>query len=134
MSCSPWRSGAGEPIAVRPRCRRLHAEARFGSLTTARISARGAVHRARMDLAATRSPRMRRSSIALAVALLFVSAFSAARDLPVVDPGVRAGDAFFQYVNGAWLKATEIPPDRSSMGDDVVLNELNNQRTLDILE
>jgi predicted metalloendopeptidase len=77
---------------------------------------------------------MRRSSIALTVALLLVSAFSSARDLPVVDASVRPGDAFFQYVNGAWLKATEIPPDRSSIGDGEVLTELNNQRTLDILE
>jgi putative endopeptidase len=77
---------------------------------------------------------MRRSSIALAVALLLLTAFSSARDLPVVDASVRPGDAFFQYVNGAWLKATEIPPDRSSIGDGEVLTELNNQRTLDILE
>ena len=28
----------------------------------------------------------------------------------------------------------KIPPDRSSMGDDVVLAELNNQRTLDIIK
>src|SRR5262245_10241494 len=87
-----------------------------------------------MDWSQPGAPCMRRSSIALAFALLVISTFSVARDLPVVDSSVQPGDAFFQYVNGAWLKATEIPPDRSSVGDDVALTELNNQRTLDILE
>ena len=51
-----------------------------------------------------------------------------------MDTTVRPGNDFFRYANGPWLKATEIPPDRSSMGDDVVLAELNNQRTLDIIK
>jgi predicted metalloendopeptidase len=66
---------------------------------------------------------------------LTVAVFSSlAADLPAVDSSVRPGDAFFQYVNGAWLKATEIPPDRSSISDDVALTEQNNQRTLDIIQ
>lgn len=69
------------------------------------------------------------------VALLFMSAVDAhAADLSAVDPGVRPGDDFYRYANGPWLKATEIPPDRSSIGDDVALSEANNQRTLDIIK
>jgi predicted metalloendopeptidase len=75
---------------------------------------------------------MRRALLTL---ILFVAVFrSLATDLPAVDSSVRPGDAFFQYVNGAWLKATEIPLDRSSISDDVTLTEQNNQRTLDIIE
>src|SRR5207342_3491333 len=51
-----------------------------------------------------------------------------------VDASVRPGNDFYRYANGPWLKTTEIPPDRSSMGDDVVLAELNSQRTLDIIK
>ncbi len=76
---------------------------------------------------------MRRALLTLT--LLTIAAFrSLAADLPAVDSSVHPGDAFFQYVNGAWLKATEIPPDRSSISDDVVLTEQNNQRTLDIID
>jgi predicted metalloendopeptidase len=55
-------------------------------------------------------------------------------DLPAVDTSVRPGDAFFQYVNGTWLKSTEIPPDRSSVSNDTVLSELNLKRTREIIE
>src|SRR5439155_3448407 len=37
-------------------------------------------------------------------------------DLAGIDRLVAPGDDFFRYANGAWLKATEIPPDRSSYG------------------
>jgi putative endopeptidase len=33
-----------------------------------------------------------------------------------IDPGVRAQDDFFTYLNGKWLKTTEIPGDKSSWG------------------
>ena len=67
---------------------------------------------------------------------LFVVAISGAfaRTLPVVDSSVRPGDAFFQYVNGAWLKEMQIPPDRASIGDDVLLSERSDQRTLEIIQ
>jgi putative endopeptidase len=32
------------------------------------------------------------------------------------DPSVRAQDDFFEYLNGKWLKTTEIPADKSSWG------------------
>jgi putative endopeptidase len=65
---------------------------------------------------------------------LTLAAGSAARDLPVVDTSVRPGDAFYQYVNGAWLKATEIPADRSSMSDGAVLSEQADARTREIIQ
>jgi len=77
---------------------------------------------------------MRRSLPAAVYALLLFTCGALAADLPAVDSSVRAGDAFFQYVNGAWLKATEIPPDRSSISDDVALTEQNNKRTLEIIQ
>src|SRR5262245_45583173 len=72
----------------------------------------------------------------VSVVVLFITTMSGslASSLPVVDKSVRPGDAFFQYVNGTWLKATDIPPDRASIGDDVVLSERNDQRTLQIIQ
>jgi len=37
-------------------------------------------------------------------------------DLASFDTTVRPQDDFYQYVNGGWLKKTEIPPDRSRYG------------------
>ncbi len=67
-------------------------------------------------------------------ALLTAASFASAGDLPAVDTSVRAGDAFFQYVNGAWLKATEIPADRSWVSDSAVLADLADKRTRDIIQ
>ena len=36
---------------------------------------------------------------------------------------VKPGDDFFDYVNGAWAKRTEIAPDRTFVGIDSVLND-----------
>jgi predicted metalloendopeptidase len=40
-----------------------------------------------------------------------------------IDPSVRAQDNFFEYQNGKWLKATEIPADKSSWGSFAKLHE-----------
>ena len=77
---------------------------------------------------------MKISALAQAAALLAAAANSPGGNLPQVDPSVRPGDAFFQYVNGAWLKATEIPADRSSVSDSTVLAEQGDQRTRDIIQ
>ncbi|MDP3670631.1 MAG: M13 family metallopeptidase N-terminal domain-containing protein, partial [Telluria sp.] len=37
-------------------------------------------------------------------------------DTQFIDPSVRAQDDFFTYLNGKWLKSTEIPADKSSWG------------------
>jgi endothelin-converting enzyme/putative endopeptidase len=44
-------------------------------------------------------------------------------DLTAIDSGVKPGDDFFAYVNGAWAKRTEIATDRTFVGIDSVLND-----------
>jgi len=44
-------------------------------------------------------------------------------DLSAMDSGVKPGDDFFDYVNGAWAKRTEIAADRTFVGIDSVLND-----------
>jgi putative endopeptidase len=40
-----------------------------------------------------------------------------------METSVKPGDDFFRYANGTWLKTTEIAPDRTSAGVDVVLTD-----------
>ena len=54
-------------------------------------------------------------------------------DLAGIDRAVAPGDDFFRYANGNWLKATDIPPDRSSYGTSAMLAELTAQRTVDLI-
>jgi len=49
-------------------------------------------------------------------------------DVSAIDRSVAPGDDFFRYANGAWLKRTEIPPDRSYWGASGVLAELTDRR------
>jgi len=44
-------------------------------------------------------------------------------DATAMDSAVKPGDDFFDYVNGAWFKRTEIAPDRTFAGIDSVLND-----------
>jgi len=44
-------------------------------------------------------------------------------DLTAIDSAVKPGDDFFDYVNGAWAKRTEIAADRTFVGIDSVLND-----------
>jgi putative endopeptidase len=55
-------------------------------------------------------------------------------DLSSLDPSVVAGDDFFDYANGSWLKRTEIPSDSSRWGAFSALNEKSLLRTKDLLE
>ena len=50
-------------------------------------------------------------------------------DLAGIDKAVAPGDDFFMYANGAWYKATEIPPDRSAFGSSSILDERTVERT-----
>jgi predicted metalloendopeptidase len=54
-------------------------------------------------------------------------------DLAGIDRSVAPGDDFFRYANGTWLKATEIPADRSVWGTSSVLGELTARRTADLI-
>ena len=55
-------------------------------------------------------------------------------DVAGMDPTVVPGDDFFRYANGGWLKATEIPSDRSRYGIGAALTELTQKQTRDILD
>jgi putative endopeptidase len=54
-------------------------------------------------------------------------------DLAGIDRSVAPGDDFFAYANGAWIKSTEIPADRSSWGVSGILVELTARRTADLI-
>ncbi|MEM7329513.1 MAG: M13 family metallopeptidase [Pseudomonadota bacterium] len=49
------------------------------------------------------------------------------------DPTTKPGDDFFQYANGGWLAATEIPSDRSGTGFSIIMQERNEARIADII-
>ena len=45
-----------------------------------------------------------------------------------MQPSIRPGDDFYTYANGAWLKATSIPADQSSLNVFSQLRDLNQER------
>jgi endothelin-converting enzyme/putative endopeptidase len=51
-----------------------------------------------------------------------------------MDKSVVPGDDFYHYANGSWIKRTEIPPDRASVGVFSALADLTNKRTLAVIE
>ena len=55
-------------------------------------------------------------------------------DLANMDPTVKPGDNFFRYVNGTWLKNTEIPADKSRWGSFIELREENKRRIKELME
>jgi putative endopeptidase len=54
-------------------------------------------------------------------------------DLAAIDRAVAPGDDFFAYANGAWLKSTEIPADRSSWGTGGIVQERTAKRTAELV-
>ncbi|HKD14533.1 MAG TPA: M13 family metallopeptidase [Candidatus Angelobacter sp.] len=50
-----------------------------------------------------------------------------------IDRSVVPGDDFYNYANGAWIKRTEIPPDRSGVGVFSRLGDLTNKRLADLI-
>lgn len=55
-------------------------------------------------------------------------------DLQYMDTNVKPGDDFFAYVNGTWLRDTEIPADRSSYGGFYVLIDEAQENVRAIIE
>ena len=51
-----------------------------------------------------------------------------------MDRAVAPGDDFFAFANGAWIKATAIPPDRSNYGVSAVMGELTAKRTAGLIQ
>jgi putative endopeptidase len=46
-----------------------------------------------------------------------------------IDRSVKPGDDFYHYANGAWIKRTELSPDRSEIGVFDSVNDLSKKRT-----
>ncbi|MBU3078795.1 M13 family metallopeptidase [Sphingomonas quercus] len=55
-------------------------------------------------------------------------------DVSGMDRSVKPGDDFYRFANGAWADKTEIPADRSVYGMFVVLDDLSQARTREIIE
>jgi putative endopeptidase len=51
-----------------------------------------------------------------------------------MDRSVKPGNDFYGYANGDWIKRTEIPPDRGSVGVFTSLDDLSNKRTAGLIE
>src|SRR5579863_9646457 len=51
-----------------------------------------------------------------------------------MDTSVKPGDDFYQYANGSWIKRTEIPADRRSIGVFSSLADLSEKRTAGLIE
>ena len=54
-------------------------------------------------------------------------------DMTAVDKSVRPQDDFFNYVNGTWLKNTEIPADKSRYGAFIMLADQTQERLKEII-
>jgi predicted metalloendopeptidase len=55
-------------------------------------------------------------------------------DVAGMDKSVHPGDAFYEYVNGGWLNATVIPPDKSRYGVFTMLGDETRKRTVAIIQ
>lgn len=54
-------------------------------------------------------------------------------DLSAVDRATAPGDDFYAFANGAWLKSTGIPPDRSVWGSSAQMVDLTQRRVADLV-
>ena len=78
-------------------------------------------------------------TLALASAVMIGRAQEEQKETPGIrianmDRSVKPGDNFFLYAKGDWIKRTEIPPDRASIGVFTELDELSNKRTAALIE
>ena len=55
-------------------------------------------------------------------------------DVAGMDKSVAPGDDFNAYANGGWIKATPIPPDKSSYGAGSVLVDQTRQQTVALIQ
>jgi endothelin-converting enzyme/putative endopeptidase len=51
-----------------------------------------------------------------------------------IDQSVKPGDDFFLFANGAWIKQTEIPPDRGGVSGFTALLNIADKNVADIIE
>ncbi len=52
----------------------------------------------------------------------------------LMDTSIKPGDNFFMYVNGGWMKTTEIPADKSNYGSFTALADRSEARVKAIIE
>ena len=55
-------------------------------------------------------------------------------DTTSFDRSIRPQDDFFQFVNGTWLRRTEIPPDRATWGSFVELSDRSEAALKEIID
>ena len=55
-------------------------------------------------------------------------------DIDSMNTTVKAGDNFFEYVNGTWLTETEIPADKSRFGSFDMLRDRSDEHVKKIIE
>ncbi|MEQ1753685.1 MAG: M13 family metallopeptidase [Micropepsaceae bacterium] len=79
--------------------------------------------------------RLSRLSLSIAsITLVFAAALAQGVNKTSFDTSTPPGDDFWQYANGAWVKAHPIPADRSSYGGSAILSEETNKRTVDLIQ
>ena len=54
-------------------------------------------------------------------------------DAAGMDKSVAAGDSFYNFANGTWVKNTPIPADKSNYGMFTVLSDRSDERTKDLI-
>jgi predicted metalloendopeptidase len=73
-----------------------------------------------------------RTILSLSVAALAAGAWAEPKgvgiDIDGMDRAVAPGDDFFKHTNGAWLRTTEIPPDRGGYGAGVIVSDRTDER------
>ena len=55
-------------------------------------------------------------------------------DAQYIDPAVRAQDDFFTYLNGKWLRTTQIPADKARWGTFDELRDSTQPQVRDLIE
>src|SRR6202035_426274 len=95
--------------------------------------ARSGASRALGPTAVVAGLQLATSSLAAAACVATPAHSPQGLDLAGIDRSVAPGDDYFHYANGAWLKVTEIPPDRSSYGPGEQLTELTAERTAELV-
>ena len=55
-------------------------------------------------------------------------------DLKAMDKSVKPGDDFFAYANGNWVKTTEIPADRSSIGGFYIADQEREKNSVALFD
>ena len=55
-------------------------------------------------------------------------------DLAAMDKSVKPGDDFFAYANGTWVKNTEIPADRSSIGGFYIADQQREKNAKELID